>query len=56
MVEPIYREALVLRFQEELSLQEMSTVTGVPVSTVASRVYRGLATLRAQLQGGEHEV
>jgi RNA polymerase sigma-70 factor (ECF subfamily) len=56
MLEPLYREALVLRFQEELSLQEMSTVAGVPVSTVASRIYRGLANLRAQLQGGEHEV
>src|SRR6201996_6453260 len=35
-LEPIYREALVLRFQEELSLQEISAVTGAPVPTVAS--------------------
>jgi RNA polymerase sigma-70 factor (ECF subfamily) len=51
----IYREALVLRFQEDLSLQEIATVVGAPVSTVASRIYRGLATLRAQLVGGKHE-
>jgi RNA polymerase sigma-70 factor (ECF subfamily) len=51
----IYREALVLRFQEDLSLQEIATVVGAPVSTVASRIYRGLATLRAQLEGGKHE-
>jgi RNA polymerase sigma-70 factor, ECF subfamily len=51
----IYREVLVLRFQEDLSLQEVATVVGVPVSTVASRIYRGLRTLRAQLDGGNHE-
>jgi RNA polymerase sigma-70 factor (ECF subfamily) len=51
----VYREALVLRFQEDLSLQEIATVVGAPVSTVASRIYRGLATLRAQLDGGRHE-
>jgi RNA polymerase sigma-70 factor (ECF subfamily) len=53
-LEPIYREALVLRFQEELSLQEISTVMGVPLTTVSSRIYRALATLRAQMEGEEH--
>jgi RNA polymerase sigma-70 factor, ECF subfamily len=52
MLEPIYREALVLRFQEDLSLQEMAGVIGASVSTVSSRIYRGLAALRAQLDGG----
>jgi RNA polymerase sigma-70 factor, ECF subfamily len=51
----IYREALVLRFQEDLSLQEVATVVGAPVSTVASRIYRGLQTLRALLDGAKHE-
>jgi RNA polymerase sigma-70 factor, ECF subfamily len=51
-LEPVYREALVLRFQEDLSLQEISVVVGASVSTVASRIYRGLATLRPQF-GGE---
>jgi RNA polymerase sigma-70 factor (ECF subfamily) len=50
-LEPDYREALVLRFQEDLSLQEISVIVGAPVSTVASRIYRGLATLRPQLEG-----
>ena len=50
-LEPVYREALVLRFQEDLSLQEISVVVGAPVSTVASRIYRGLATLRPQFEG-----
>ena len=56
LLEPIYREALVLRFQEELSLQEISGVVGAPVATVASRIYRGLRTLRSQLDGGKHEI
>jgi RNA polymerase sigma-70 factor, ECF subfamily len=56
LLEPIYREALVLRFQEELSLQEISGVVGAPVATVASRIYRGLRTLRSRLEGGNHEI
>jgi RNA polymerase sigma-70 factor (ECF subfamily) len=50
-LEPVYREAIVLRFQEDLSLQEISVIVGAPVSTVASRIYRGLATLRPQFEG-----
>jgi RNA polymerase sigma-70 factor (ECF subfamily) len=53
-LEPIYREALVLRFQEDLSLQEMAGVVGASVSTVSSRIYRGLAALRAQMEGETH--
>jgi RNA polymerase sigma-70 factor (ECF subfamily) len=48
---PAYREALVLRFQEDLSLQEISAIVGAPVSTVASRIYKGLATLRPLFEG-----
>jgi RNA polymerase sigma-70 factor, ECF subfamily len=54
MLQPVYREALVLRFQEELSLQEISHVVGASVSTVSSRIYRGLAALRQQMDGGAH--
>jgi RNA polymerase sigma-70 factor (ECF subfamily) len=50
-LEAVYREALLLRFQEDLSLQEISAIVGAPVSTVASRIYRGLATLRPQFEG-----
>jgi RNA polymerase sigma-70 factor, ECF subfamily len=52
-LEPIYREALVLRFQEDLSLQEIAAVVGAPVSTVSTRIYRGLASLRVQMKGAE---
>jgi len=48
----IYREVLVLRFQEELQIEEMAGVLSIPVSTVKSRLYRGLDALRSTLQGG----
>jgi RNA polymerase sigma-70 factor, ECF subfamily len=48
----IYREVLVLRFQEELQIEEMAGVLSIPLSTVKSRLYRGLEALRGALQGG----
>ena len=54
-LEPIYREVLLLRFQEELSMQEIATMLDAPVSTVSSRIYRGLAVLRTHLEGVPHE-
>ena len=55
LLEPIYREALLLRFHEELSLQEISSVVGAPVSTVSSRIQRGLSMLRSHWEGGANE-
>ena len=48
---PAYREALVLRFQEELTLEEIARITAAPLSTVKSRIYRSLEMLR-DLMGG----
>ncbi len=48
----IYHEVLVLRFQEELQIDEMAGVLSVPLSTVKSRLYRGLEALRGALLGG----
>ena len=48
----IYREVLVLRFQEELQIEEMAGVLSIPISTVKSRLYRGLEALRGALQEG----
>ncbi len=45
-LEPLHREVLVLRFHEELALDQIASVTGAPLSTVKSRLYRGLAALR----------
>ncbi len=49
-LEPNYREVLVLRFYEELSLEEIATVTKAPLSTVKSRLYRGLAALKPEME------
>ena len=46
-----YREALVLRFQEEMRLEEIASVTGLPISTVKSRIYRALTALQPWLKG-----
>ena len=49
-LDTLYREVLVLRFHEELSLQEIATVTRAPLSTVKSRLYRGLAAIKPKLE------
>jgi RNA polymerase sigma-70 factor (ECF subfamily) len=55
-IEPVYREVLLLRFQEDLSLQEISKVTGAPVPTVSTRIHRGLARLRSRWEGGANAI
>jgi RNA polymerase sigma-70 factor (ECF subfamily) len=50
---PLYREALLLRFQEDLSLAEMAQVLSAPTTTVTSRIYRGLAALRSAFEEGD---
>ena len=48
-LEPSYREVLTLRFHEEMSLDQIATLTCAPLSTVKSRLYRGLAALKPAL-------
>lgn len=48
-LEPLHREVLVLRFHEELSLEEIAQVTRAPLSTVKSRLYRGMAALKPRI-------
>ena len=47
---PVYREVLLLRFQEDLSLEEIAGVVRAPLSTVKSRLYRGLNAARELLE------
>ena len=47
---PSYREVLTLRFQEDMELEEIARVSDSPLSTVKSRLYRGLAMLRDWLK------
>ena len=51
----IYREALSLRFEEEMKIEEIAGVLNVPLSTAKTRLRRGLEQLRQVLeaQGAE---
>ncbi len=49
-LEPNYREVLTLRFHDEMSLEEIASVTRAPLSTVKSRLYRGLAALKPEVE------
>ena len=53
ILSPLYREALLLRFQEDLSLPEIAQVLDAPITTVTSRIYRGLAELRSAFEEGD---
>jgi RNA polymerase sigma-70 factor (ECF subfamily) len=48
-LDPLHREVLVLRFHEDLALEEIAKVTHAPLSTVKSRLYRGLAALKPRV-------
>lgn len=45
-----YREVLTLRFEEEMKLEEIAEVLGVPLSTVKTRLRRGLEHMREALE------
>ncbi len=45
-VKPVYREVVILRDIQDLSYEEISEITGLPIGTVKSKINRG----RAQLQ------
>ena len=46
------REVMILRFNQELPLEEIAELTGMPLGTVKSHVFRGLQRLHAILQRG----
>jgi RNA polymerase sigma-70 factor (ECF subfamily) len=46
----IHREVLTLRFEEDMKLEEIAEVAGIPLSTVKSRLRRALESLRAALE------
>jgi RNA polymerase sigma-70 factor, ECF subfamily len=51
-VPPLFREVLVLRFQEQMKLEEIAKLVQIPVATVKTRIYRGVMALRPALKGG----
>jgi RNA polymerase sigma-70 factor, ECF subfamily len=48
---PAMREALLLRYGEELRYDEMTEVVGASESTLRSRVHHGLKVLKQKLEG-----
>lgn len=51
----LYREALVLRYHEELSMRDVAESLSISVSAAKMRVSRGLEMLRIALKGVGHE-
>jgi RNA polymerase sigma-70 factor (ECF subfamily) len=45
-----YKSVMVLRYLEDLSLQEVGDILGMPVTTVKTRVHRGREFLRKKLE------
>jgi RNA polymerase sigma-70 factor (ECF subfamily) len=50
-VPAIFREVMVLRFQEQMKLEEIAQLVRIPVATVKTRIYRGVMALRPALKG-----
>lgn len=46
------RELVILRYGQDLTLREISQVTGLPLRTVQSRLRSALKKLKKQLEGG----
>jgi RNA polymerase sigma-70 factor (ECF subfamily) len=46
----VFREVLTLRFEEEMKLEEMAVVLGLPLGTVKTRLHRALKHLRRSLE------
>jgi RNA polymerase sigma-70 factor (ECF subfamily) len=46
----VFREVLTLRFEEEMKLEEMAAVLGLPLGTVKTRLHRALKHLRQTLE------
>lgn len=46
---PVYREALILKYVEQLTYDEMAEITGIGISALKMRVNRAGAMLRSRL-------
>jgi RNA polymerase sigma-70 factor, ECF subfamily len=49
---PEYRRMVVLRYQEELSYEEIAEITGLPLGTVKSHLHRARAEMADILRAG----
>lgn len=49
-LQPEYRSIMILRYIEDLSLQEISEIVKLPVTTIKTRIHRGREALRSKLR------
>lgn len=49
-LEEKYREVLILRYQEDMSYEEIARVLDLPVSTIETRIHRAKKMLRERLE------
>ncbi|WP_126424831.1 sigma-70 family RNA polymerase sigma factor [Brevibacillus marinus] len=47
---PKYRSIMILRYIEDLTLQEISAVLELPITTIKTRIHRGREALRKKLR------
>ncbi|MBI2052936.1 MAG: sigma-70 family RNA polymerase sigma factor [Candidatus Ryanbacteria bacterium] len=52
-LEPAYREVLVLRYVEDLSLGEIAAILGETENAVSVRIHRGLKKAKEFLEHGK---
>ena len=55
LISPEHREALVLRFFEEMSYEDIASATGCSVGTVRSRIHYGKEALKKAWKGKQDE-
>lgn len=49
-LDPVYREPLILFYMEDLAYKDIAEILDIPIGTVMSRLSRGKAQLKQQLQ------
>jgi RNA polymerase sigma-70 factor (ECF subfamily) len=49
---PQQREVFILRFVEEMSLEEIAAATSLKVGTVKTHLFRAVHAIRQRLKGG----
>jgi RNA polymerase sigma-70 factor (ECF subfamily) len=50
----VFREALVLRYYQDLPYEELSEILGISLSGAKMRVYRAIEKLRTMMEEGEY--
>ena len=53
-LKPKYRDVLILRYYEDMSIADISVIMGKPEGTVKIWISRGLKQMRSLLKGSEN--